>query len=260
MKARLQRMQVRPIRQARRGFHRAAFAGLGQRQAGEMRLAVDQHGADAAGALAAAEFGRMSPSPRKVVEQIGAAVDEDRAIRAVVTKLDGHLGHRLRFLQDVSPASSRPRCTGNTSRRYHALTRSRRSRGACLRAPRPPRRQCWLRRAPALERALDRLGAQRRGRHRAIGDPRAADPSAVRRQVRGDRQHRDALRLHPRDLAKAKCISAGWATEADARQPTRNACLAPGARNSSSGIPARRRNRPAPSRASSASSATVKSP
>src|SRR5262245_10591380 len=53
----LQGMQVRPLGEAERGLDRAAGASLGQREAGELGLAVDQHGAHAAGALAAAELG-----------------------------------------------------------------------------------------------------------------------------------------------------------------------------------------------------------
>src|SRR5690606_7130041 len=94
-----------------------ALDGLGQRQAGEMRHAVDQHRAGAAGALAAAVFRGEIPYPAaQHVEQVLAVLDEERLVGAVETELERLAGHgHLR-----SPVSSRPRCTPTTSRRYQA--------------------------------------------------------------------------------------------------------------------------------------------
>ena len=59
-----------------------------------MEFAVDQHAAGAAAALAAAEFRRhVADQFAQRDQQIGAAVDEDRDVAAVVTKLQGGLGH-----------------------------------------------------------------------------------------------------------------------------------------------------------------------
>ena len=80
-----------------------------------------------------------------------------------------------------------------------------RGRGAFGR-DRDRRRDAGLIERAAFQRALDRLGADRRRRHRAIGDARARDAPAVQRQMRGDREHRDALRLHARHLAEAERV------------------------------------------------------
>jgi hypothetical protein len=59
-----------------------------------MQFAVDQHAAGAAAALAAAEFGRhVTDQLAQRDEEIGAAIDEDRDVAAIVTKLQGGLGH-----------------------------------------------------------------------------------------------------------------------------------------------------------------------
>src|ERR1044072_2482288 len=79
-----------------------------------MHLAVDQHGADAAGALAAAELRRgIADAVAQRGEQARAAVDEHRDGAAVVLGLD-------RRFHGV-PLSRRLRCTAICSRRYQAL-------------------------------------------------------------------------------------------------------------------------------------------
>ncbi len=61
-----------------------------------MGLAVDQYRTGAAAALAAAEFGRhIADLIAQGGEQIGAAIDEDGDVAAVVTKLQRGLGHRF---------------------------------------------------------------------------------------------------------------------------------------------------------------------
>src|SRR5262249_54302883 len=52
-------------------------------------------------------------------EEVVGGVDESGAVRTIEAKLDGYFCHRLP--QRPSPARSRPRCTGKTSRRYHSL-------------------------------------------------------------------------------------------------------------------------------------------
>ncbi len=92
---------------------------LGERQAGEMRLAVDQHGAGAAAALAATEFRRMiADALAQRGEQTVAALDEHRDLAAVVAELQRRLGHRR---SAPRPSNRRRRCTPATSRRYQAL-------------------------------------------------------------------------------------------------------------------------------------------
>ena len=56
----------------------------------------------------------------------------------------------------------------------------------------------------AFERALRRLGANRRLRHGVIGDPRAGDPAAGERQLGGDRKHRDAFGMDAGDFREAE--------------------------------------------------------
>ena len=64
-----------------------------------MQLAVDQHTAGATAALAAAEFRRhIADQFAQSDQQIGAAIDEDRDVAAVMTKLQGGLGHDELFL------------------------------------------------------------------------------------------------------------------------------------------------------------------
>src|SRR5262245_26878927 len=82
-----------------------------------MRLAVDQHGADPAGALPAAEFRRgIADAVAQRGEQVRAAIDEHRNIVTVMLELNGsfHASHPV-------PASRRLRCTATISRRYHVL-------------------------------------------------------------------------------------------------------------------------------------------
>ena len=68
----------------------AAGHGLGQRQAGEMRLAVDQHAAGAAAALAAAEFRRhVADQFAQRDEQVGAAIDENARHRCRCDEIAG---------------------------------------------------------------------------------------------------------------------------------------------------------------------------
>ena len=87
-------MQVRPVGEAQRSLDCAAGAGLGQRQAGQLRLAVDQHGAHAAGALAATELGRhVADAAAQRVEQVLPAVDEHRLVGTVEAELHRCLGH-----------------------------------------------------------------------------------------------------------------------------------------------------------------------
>jgi len=90
----LQGVQVWAVLEAVERFHRAAFHALGQRQAREVRIAVDQHCAGAASALAAAEFGgHVADQIAQGGQQIDAAIDEDGDLAAVMTKLQGGLGH-----------------------------------------------------------------------------------------------------------------------------------------------------------------------
>src|SRR5258708_33018568 len=95
-----------------------------------MCIAVDQHRAGAASALAATEFGRhVADEITQRGQQIAAAIDEDRDIAAVMAELQGSLGHRYSFGPSYScyassyswPVSSRRRWTPTTSRRYQAL-------------------------------------------------------------------------------------------------------------------------------------------
>ena len=123
----LQRMQVRAVFQSVERSRRERPAdGLGERQAGEMKLAVDQHGAGAAAALAAAELRRhVADQLAQRHEQIDAAIDENRDVAAVVAELQGCLGHG-----DATPgrtaaaADARRRSRGDTRR-----WRARRSAG-----------------------------------------------------------------------------------------------------------------------------------
>src|ERR1700732_4333593 len=119
----LQRMKIRPILEAIERLHRASFTGFRERQAGEVRIAVDQHRAGAASALAATEFGgHVADQFAQGDQQIDAAIDEDRDVAAVVTKLQGGLGHRcVLALSYCWPLSRRRRWTPTTSRRYQAL-------------------------------------------------------------------------------------------------------------------------------------------
>src|ERR1044072_8610619 len=83
-----------------------------------MEFAVDQHAAGAAAALAAAEFRRhVADGFTQRDQQIDAAVDEKCDVAAVVTKLEGGLGHDAYSWPD----SRRRRWTPTISRRYQAL-------------------------------------------------------------------------------------------------------------------------------------------
>src|SRR5262245_63116768 len=87
-------MEPRSVLETARGLDRAILARLGQGQATQVRFAVDEHGADAAGALPAAVFRRgVADALAQRSEQIGAAVDEDCDVAAVVAELDRDLGH-----------------------------------------------------------------------------------------------------------------------------------------------------------------------
>src|SRR6266481_4802460 len=88
-----------------------------------MRIAVDQHGAGPASALAATEFGsQIAQQLAQDGQQIDAAVDKDGGVASVVTKLQRGLGHEisLRFPYGW-PESRWRRWTPTTSRRYQAL-------------------------------------------------------------------------------------------------------------------------------------------
>src|SRR5216684_4876055 len=88
-----------------------------------MRIAVDQHRAGAASALAATEFGSyVAQQLAQDGQQIDAAVDKNGGVASVVTKLQRGLGHEisLRFPYGW-PLSRRRRWTPTTSRRYQAL-------------------------------------------------------------------------------------------------------------------------------------------
>jgi hypothetical protein len=86
----LQRVAGWPLWRARGRAHRPALYGFGQRQAGEVQLAVDGDGAGAAGALAAAVFGREVADPAaQEVEQVRTLVGEGRARAAVEGEADG---------------------------------------------------------------------------------------------------------------------------------------------------------------------------
>src|ERR1700688_3012376 len=119
----LQRVKIRPILEAVERLHRAAFNGLGQRQAGKVRIAVDQHRAGATSTLAASGFGgHVADQFSQGGHQIDGAVDEDGDGAAVMTKLQGGLGHRCFLaLPYCWPLSRRRRWTPTTSRRYQAL-------------------------------------------------------------------------------------------------------------------------------------------
>src|SRR5260221_14458185 len=61
-----------------------------------MRIAVDQHRAGAASALAATEFGsHVAQQLAQDGQQIDAAVDKDGGVASVVTKLQRGLGHEI---------------------------------------------------------------------------------------------------------------------------------------------------------------------
>ena len=71
-----------------------------------MGLAVDQHRAGATSALAATEFWRhIADLIAQDGEQIGAAIDKDRDIAVVVTKLQGGLGHGLSLSAFYGPSN-----------------------------------------------------------------------------------------------------------------------------------------------------------
>src|SRR6266581_7664220 len=116
-------MQIRSILQAIERFDGAAFHGLCQRQACEVRIAVDQHRAGTASALAATELGsHVADGIAQGGQKIGAAIDEHGDIAAIVTKLQGGLGHGLSYTwPETWPVSRRRRWTPTTSRRYQAL-------------------------------------------------------------------------------------------------------------------------------------------
>ena len=201
-------------------------------------------------------FGEVSPTPsRSAVEQVRAAVDEHRDVVAVMLELDG----RFHACQPVPAQQALADAPPTISRRYQALAIA--SVGglvpsaATATAAAMPLSSSAL----AFERALDRLRPHRRRRHRAIGDARARDAPAVQRQVRGDREHRNAFRLHARHLAEAeRAPGSGRLNVTLATRPLR-------------ALAVRQEIPPAASRgpnsrpdiatvASSASSATVKSP
>src|ERR1700730_18057006 len=67
----------------------------------------------------------------------------------------------------------------------------------------------------AFECALSGPGAYRRGAHRAISNACAADAAARKRQLRGDGEDRNALRMHAGDFDKAERVGS-WPPECDA--------------------------------------------
>ena len=74
--------------EAVRGLDRFPGDRLGERYAGQHGLAIDQHRAGAAAALAAAELGRMIPDfVAQSRKEAHASIDEDRDLAAVVSKL-----------------------------------------------------------------------------------------------------------------------------------------------------------------------------
>src|SRR5690606_36561313 len=113
----LQRVKVGAAGKAGGGGDLAALDGFGEGEARQMRRAVDQHGAGAAGTLATAVFRSEVPYPAaQNVEQVLAVLDEERLLGAVKAELERLAGHgHLR-----SAARSRPRWTPTTSRRYQA--------------------------------------------------------------------------------------------------------------------------------------------
>src|SRR3984893_16648709 len=74
-----------------------------------MRVAVDQHRAGATSALAATELGsHVADEIAQRRQQIDAAINEDRDIAAVMTKLQGGFGHRLFPRLSLSLAGEQP--------------------------------------------------------------------------------------------------------------------------------------------------------
>src|ERR1700752_1008808 len=99
-------MQIGTILQSVQRHDRASGYCLGKRQTGEMQLAVDQHAACAAPPLAAAEFGcHVADQLAQSDEQIGAAIDKNRDVAAVVTKLQSSLGHDAPIPERTTDAS-----------------------------------------------------------------------------------------------------------------------------------------------------------
>ncbi|MET4770344.1 hypothetical protein ABIA28_002558 [Bradyrhizobium elkanii] len=87
-------MQIGTILDAVERLDRTTGNRLGERQAGEVQFAVDQHAAGTAAALAAAELGRhVADQLAQRDQKVGAAVNEDRDVTAVMLKLNGSLGH-----------------------------------------------------------------------------------------------------------------------------------------------------------------------
>ena len=92
----LQRVQIWSVLDAVAACPPSAFHALGQRQAREMRLAVDRDRARAASSLAAAEFrGHVADEVAQGGKQIDASIDEDGDVAAVMAKLQGGLGHEF---------------------------------------------------------------------------------------------------------------------------------------------------------------------
>src|SRR5690606_21462147 len=114
----LQRMEIGAGGEAGGGGDRSALDGLGEGQARELRLAVDEDRAGAAGALSAAELrGEVPDATAQHVEKVLTLLDEDRLLGAVEAELEGLLRHRhLR-------SSRRRRWTPTTSRRYQPEAR-----------------------------------------------------------------------------------------------------------------------------------------
>ena len=213
-----------------RGLDRTARDRLGERDAGEMRLAVDQHGADPAGALPAAEFRRgVADAIAQRGEQVRAAIDEHRDVVAVMLELDGRFHacsarSRQQALQmhrhHLAPI---PGAGDRVGRRLGALGRNRdRRRDAAL-----VERACL----PARARPTSRASASAPSRHR-----RRARPRCVRRSSAGARRSR-----------APRCPSASRATPCGSETPpgcgrlnvtlaTRPFARSRFARNSSSGV------------------------
>lgn len=97
-------MKLGAILEAVRGLDRFSGYVLGERDAGKDRLAVDQDRAGAAAALTAAEFRRLiADLLTQRGKQVGAAVDENRCLAAVVSELQGGLGHGTSLSSAVPP-------------------------------------------------------------------------------------------------------------------------------------------------------------
>ena len=139
---------------------------FGEGQAGEMRLAVDKDGANAAGALTAAIFRcEKSPTSRRSVSSRFCPPSTNTAL-----SLPFRRNSHRRLAHAVSPSSRRFKCTGRTSRRYQADAIA--SSAGDVPSAATARAGAMLVGIEgfAIECALDRKGAYRCWRHAVIGD------------------------------------------------------------------------------------------